>query len=672
MFHQRRCGSCVVGLLVLGLALSAGFLQAAEEPVPIAVFFAKPAMSRPVLSPSGRSLALQVTGPSGRRRLAVLDLETMKDFRVVAAFNDADVMNVQWVNDDRLVFDVRNVNSTAFDRFAPGLFAVDRNGEQLRTLVELRQTGNTSTGTAITRRGLTPNHQLLRVLRDGTADVVVLRIEFRRETGDVTGTTPFRLDTLSGRVTSLGLGAPQETLWWLVDQQGVPKLTVTQVDGQTEVLWRERQGEEWRSIARFPTYDLTGDRFEPLQIGPDGQLYLRAARDDGDGTIALYRFDSTQNRREAEPLVAVKGFDFSGKLEFDWTTKRLLGVRYTGDAEGTVWFDPAMKALQETVDKRLRGTINRIDVPECGCSRWAVISSFSDRQPTIYLLYDREAGTYRRIGAQHQGISPQRMAQRDFQRISARDGMQFPVHVTRPAGKGPWPMVVLVHGGPWVRGGQWEWAADSQFLASRGYLVVEPEFRGSTGYGSKLFLAGFKQWGLKMQDDVADAARWAVAQGLADPKRICIAGASYGGYATLIGLIRDPELYRCGIAWAAVTDINLMYDITWSDAPDDYRQYGMPVLIGDRVKDAEQLVATSPLAQAARLRQPLLLAHGSSDRRVPIEHFKRFLDAVSKTNSQVEEVVYAEEGHGFEKPENRFDFWSRVELFLAKHLAQPD
>ncbi len=663
MFNQRWCGSSLVALLGLVVALSAGLVQAAEAPVPIAEFFAEAAMSRPVLSPSGRSLALQVTGSSGRRELAVLDLETMKDFRVVAAFTDAHVMNVQWVNDERLVFDVRHVDATAFDRFAPGLFAVNRDGAELRTLVGVRQTS---------RSGLAPNHYLLRVLRDGTADVVVLRIEFRRETGEVTDTTPFRLDTLSGRLTGLALGAPHNTRGWLVDQQGDPKLTVTNQEGQTEVLWRERQGEEWQAIARFPTYDLTGERLDPLEIGPDGQLYLRAARHDDDGTLALYRFDRGQQRREAEPLVAVKGFDFSGKLEFDRTTRRLLGVRYTGDADGTVWFDPAMKALQATVDERLRGTINRIDVPECGCSRWTVISSFSDRQPTLYLLYDREAGTYRRIGARHQGIEPQRMAQRDFQRIVARDGMQFPVHVTRPAGKGPWPMVVLVHGGPWVRGGKWEWAADSQFLASRGYLVVEPEFRGSTGYGSKLFLAGLKQWGLKMQDDVADAARWAITQGLADPKRICIAGASYGGYATLMGLIRDPELYRCGIAWAAVTDINLMYDITWSDAPDDYRQYGMPVLIGDRVKDADQLVATSPLAQAERLRQPLLLAHGRSDQRVPVEHFNRFLEAVRKTNSQVEEVVYPEEGHGFQKPENRFDFWSRVERFLARNLAQPD
>ncbi len=220
------------------------------------------------------------------------------------------------------------------------------------------------------------------------------------------------------------------------------------------------------------------------------------------------------------------------------------------------------------------------------------------------------------------------MATRDFVHIKARDGHAFAVHVTRPAGKGPWPAVVLVHGGPFMRGGSWHWDAESQFLASRGYIVVEPEFRDSTGFGDKLFRAGWKQWGL------------------ADGKRVCIAGASYGGYATLMGLIRDPDLYRCGVAWAAVTDIGLLYSPTWGDLSEVWKQYGMPVLVGDPEKDAAQFDATSPLKQADRVTQPLLLAFGGTDRRVPMTHGTRFRDAVRKTNSQVEWIEYADEGHG--------------------------
>ena len=171
-----------------------------------------------------------------------------------------------------------------------------------------------------------------------------------------------------------------------------------------------------------------------------------------------------------------------------------------------------------------------------------------------------------------------------------------------------------------------------------------------------------------MQDDVADATQWAIKQGYADPKRVCIAGASYGGYATLMGLIRYPEMYRCGIDWVGVTDIELMYSINWSDMSDMWMQYGMPVLVGDRQKDAKQLAATSPLQLAARLTQPLLMAYGGLDRRVPIEHGTRLRDALSPHNANLEWVVYSDEGHGWMLPANKVDFWTRVERFLDRHL----
>ncbi len=233
-------------------------------------------------------------------------------------------------------------------------------------------------------------------------------------------------------------------------------------------------------------------------------------------------------------------------------------------------------------------------------------------------------------------------------------------------------MVVLVHGGPFVRGGDWSWNAETQFLTSRGYAVLEPEFRGSTGYGAAHAHAGWKQWGLKMQDDIADGARWAVAQGSADPKRICIAGASYGGYATLMGLIKDPDLFRCGIDWVGVTDIHLMYDSGWlseSDLPASWKRYGMPELVGDAVKDADQLRATSPLQQAARLKQPLLMAYGGVDLRVPLIHGEKFYQAVKAGNPNVEWIKYGEEAHGWALPKNRIDFWTRVEHFLDKNIG---
>jgi dipeptidyl aminopeptidase/acylaminoacyl peptidase len=265
------------------------------------------------------------------------------------------------------------------------------------------------------------------------------------------------------------------------------------------------------------------------------------------------------------------------------------------------------------------------------------------------------------------------MGREDLVHYAARDGLKIPAWLTLPKGKDKnLPLVVLVHGGPYVRGGQWGWDAEAQFLASRGYAVLQPEYRGSTGYGALHFRAGWKQWGLKMQDDIADGAKWAIAQGIADGKRICIAGASYGGYATLMGLVNDPDLYQCGIDWVGVTDIKLLYTGHWSfrdDLPDGWKQYGMPYLIGDLEKDADQFKATSPLEQAARIKQPLLLAYGAADQRVPLYHGTKFYDAVKATNKNVEWVVYEEEGHGWALVKNRVDFWTRVERFLNKSIG---
>jgi dipeptidyl aminopeptidase/acylaminoacyl peptidase len=255
---------------------------------------------------------------------------------------------------------------------------------------------------------------------------------------------------------------------------------------------------------------------------------------------------------------------------------------------------------------------------------------------------------------------------------AARDGLQIPAYLTLPQGKSGknLPLVVLVHDGPYFRGATWGWDPRVQFLASRGYAVLQPEFRGSAGFGFKHFQAGWKQWGLAMQDDIADGARWAIAQGIADPKRICIAGASYGGYATLMGLAKDPDLFRCGVEWVGVTDINLMFKSDWrNDLSEEWKQYGMPVLIGDPVKDAQQIKDTSPVNLASRIRQPLLMAYGGVDRRVPIAHGQNLRDALRPYNDKVEWIEYGEEGHGWRLVKNRLDFWTRVEKFLDANIG---
>jgi dipeptidyl aminopeptidase/acylaminoacyl peptidase len=287
-------------------------------------------------------------------------------------------------------------------------------------------------------------------------------------------------------------------------------------------------------------------------------------------------------------------------------------------------------------------------------------------------LLNKETGRLTRLGGQRPDIEPGLMSPMDMVRYKARDGLEIPAYLTLPhsaAVKRKLPLIVYVHGGPWVRGGEWEWRPDVQFLASRGYAVLQPEFRGSRGFGRKHLEAGFKQWGLAMQDDLADGARWAIAQGIADPQRICLMGASYGGYATLMGLIKDGDLFRCGVEWVGVTDLLLMYDASWSDTSDDIKRYGLPVLLGDRTKDAALLEANSPVVQHERLKNPLLMGSGRIDQRVPIEHGERLYKALRSHNAGVEWVQYDKDGHGWSLPETEVDWWTRIEKFLTRHIG---
>ena len=678
-WHCRR-GAAWVGWwlgLLCGVLLATGPARAQVDkvqagnpgPVPVADFFGLAAMDNPVLSPSGKHLAVHVPGPKGRLQLAVLSVDPPRTAAVVAGFVDTDIGWFAWVNDERLVFNVTDRGEAVAHRRYGGLYAVDRDGRDLRMLVS-RLWSAVTAPVGLGRVGeLTPNHVLRRLLRDGSTDVLIERDNFDAAWQKPLDSNLMRLDTRTGRARLVDTGWTGKADSWWADASGQAVALMRVQDGQREVWWRSQPGADWKQIERGPLFTPRPDSLGDLRVGDDGQVYAEAGDRNPAGTTALFRIDPATGQREADPLVRVAGFDFEGQLIFHGRDKSLLGVRYLGDAWSTAWLGADMQAVQKRIDARLPGLVNLVDVAECGCSRWMLVTSYADRQPPAFWLYDRDADRLEPVGRQRPQIDPRRMATRDFVRFQARDGLEIPLHVTRPAGKGPWPTVVLVHGGPNVRGGDWAWDADSQFLASRGYLVLEPEFRGSTGYGSKLFRAGWKQWGLKSQDDINDALAWAVARGEADAGRACIAGASYGGYATLMGLIRDDALWRCGVAWMAVTDIGLMYDLNYSDLPDTWRQFGMPNLIGDRVKDAAQLVATSPLQQAGRLKRPLLLAMGGEDRRVPITHGDRFRAALPAGYTGLTWLVYPDEGHGFGKPENAVDFWQKVEAFLARELA---
>ena len=665
--------SCIATCLTrFTLTALLGASLAHAEPVrpPAASFFGNAPFSMPRLSPNGKLLALIVGSPGKKDGLAVIDLGSNK-LHATARFANVDVGKFQWVNDQRLIFDSVDKLVAPGDReYGPGLYAANFDGSGFRQLADRRgdATRNARPG-SVHGKLLAWNTFLMPQTGAQSGDsVFVLRPDFSNP-AQVLKNDLLELDTVTGRFKQVQ--GPGDTGLWLLDQAGQPRLTSTMERDQFTLHQRGEDG-QWKALVTFNPYKADKSAFTPLAYGADGSLF--ASTSVGGDKLAVHTVDPASGAISRQALITLADYDFLGSLIF--SKGKLLGFRTLTDAEATMWLDPAMKALQDEVDKLLINTVNLISVPTRPETPWVLVESYSDVQPKTLRLFNTDTKALNPIGSTRPAIDPTRMGRQEMISYKARDGMTIPALLTMPPGesKAQLPMVVLVHGGPWVRGSQWGWKPDSQFLASRGYAVLEPDFRGSTGYGRAHFRAGFKQWGLAMQNDVADGAKWAIEKGFADPARICIAGASYGGYATLMGLINDPGLFKCGINWVGVTDINLMYTGHWSyqsDLSATWKTYGMPEMIGDPVKDAAQLAATSPLLHAARITQPLLMAYGDNDRRVPLYHGNKFYSAVKATNPNVELVVYPGEGHGWQVEQNRIDFWTRVEKFLDKHIGKP-
>jgi acetyl esterase/lipase len=650
-----------VGLWAAGHAVAAE----AKVEMPAALFFQPAAFSGAVLSPSGNAVAFRVGAKGSRDRLAVLDLETKKVVPV-ASFDDADVSEFRWVNDQRLVFDLVDKRLALGDRrFAWGLYAVNADGTGYRQLVARERVGMSN---GENTRQLPPNTYMIQATGPQTGDSIYVA-QPQAWAKDGNGFNKLlNLNTVTG--LSQEVDVPPQAHTWFLDKAGEVRAVKTAKDDKSAIQWRDPANGQWRTLREFKRYVPDGDmRLE--QINADGKFYVvsRNRRD----TDAVFVYDPVSDTVADKPLVASPQYDIHPR--FMTRNDTLLGVRYLVDAVVTQWLDPAMTAHQAEVNKLLPTTSNLLTPPSRGDSPWMLVRAFSDVQPGAYLVYNTATKKLLRLGAERPDISAaqmERMSQMDMVRFKARDGLEIPAYLTLPQSaevKKNLPLIIYVHGGPWVRGATWHWQADVQFLASRGYAVMQAEFRGSSGFGLKHLKAGFKQWGLAMQDDLADAARWAIAQGIADPRRICIMGASYGGYATLMGLAKDGDLFKCGVEWVGVSDLLLYFDASWSDFSDSWKQFGASQMVGDREKDAAQLEATSPIKLAAKIKNPLLMAHGRIDRRVPIEHGKRMYDAVKAHNANVEWVQYDKDGHGWSLPETHVDWWTRVEKFLDRHIG---
>lgn len=658
----------VVGLAAVGAAgaqapVAAGTPPAAES------FVRSPQLVSAHISPSGQRVALVVTTPAGRRVVAVRPLADGGATKTVGAFEDADVSRVRWVNDERLVFDAFQPG-VEVEEGGAGTFAVDHDGGNFRELIAWRSS-NAIAGSRIERRGLPFGWFVWGSLDDGSEDILA----FRRTTdgsGDAMLGALARLNTRTGGLTTLSVGAPPFATNWVLDSQRQVRVVATLRDGRSRLHWKKPGSDTWTVVLDEPALDA--GRLAPRYLENDGTLIVEGRN--GRDTSALFALDLASARLEPEPLVALDGFDLAAALETDSRTRQVVGVHTRASRPLSVWFDDRLAGIQAAVDAALPGRYNRVDCGRCQSTQHFIVFSQSDSHPGEFLHYDHGRRRLQLLGARLPWVTPAQQGRRSFHRVAARDGLVLPVIVTHPPGVAPeakpatpLPTVVLVHGGPWVRGADLSWGGNAQFLATRGYRVLEVDFRGSDGYGWRHFKSGWKQWGAAMQDDLADAVAWAAGQGLTDAQRVCLVGSSYGGYAALMSLIRHPEVYRCGVSFAGVTDIGLLYSARWGDLSEQGKRYSMPVLVGDPSADAELLKASSPLARVAEITRPVLLAWGLLDRRVPEEHAERFVKAARAARVPLETVSYGDEGHGFLNTANHADYLRRMDAFLARELA---
>ncbi|MEB0138120.1 MULTISPECIES: alpha/beta hydrolase family protein [unclassified Undibacterium] len=645
-------------LSVFLLTPLSAFSMSNADSIPIEHFFKNPQLSQVRLSPDGSHLALLAAGQNDRQVLAVMKIEKLQA-SIVAAYDKTDVVFFDWVNNQRLVFGVGDRDLGVGEQSkGNGLFAVNVDGSGFRQLIETA-TDITSAGGKF--RTLNALHSFVDITHvNGSNDIFVGRASGTKKNPTI---SLLKLNTVNGYHEIVP--TPSNANGYLIDRSGEVRVAITTNDHITGIHYKDPDTQQWRLLIEFDSVKEAG--YKPVSIGLDGSLYVQATN--RKNTQAIYRYDLKNQRLPALALLESRDFDLDGRFIYNADEAKLLGIHYESDAAATIWFSDKWREIQKTIDAALPNTINQLSLPEEKSSAVVLVHTFSDVHPGAYFLFHTDTRTLTPIGDRYADIRPEQMSSKDFFKIQARDGMLIPTYLSLPKNgpKQQLPMVVLVHGGPYVRGGHWNWEREVQYLTSRGYAVLQPDFRGSTGYGEKLFKAGWKQWGLTMQDDVTDATRWAIAEGYADRQRICIAGASYGGYATLMGLIKEPELYRCGISWVGVTDINYLFDISWSDtAGTIWSRFGMSAMIGDQVNDAAQFSATSPLVQAHRLKKPLILAYGAADRRVPLIHGEKFLAAAPK-EVPIEWISYAEEGHGWRTLKNNVDFWQRAEKFLDLH-----
>jgi dipeptidyl aminopeptidase/acylaminoacyl peptidase len=617
------------------LSVSLTSARAAVQPpvIPVEDFLRLPQKAQFRLSPDGKHYSWLAPW-QGRMNVFVAPIDRLgtDEGRRLTSAVDRDIPGYGWGNNGRILY----VQDKGGDENYH-IYSVSIDGGDVKDLTPFEGV----------RCGITD------ILEDDDDHILMEMNRRDRRVFDV-----YRLNIVTGEMKMIATN-PGTIVGWDTDNDGRLRLAAETVGTKSRILYRDTEDSPWRTL--FET-DFR-DNVRPFTFTADNaQLYI--ASDIGRDKSALYRYNPSDGKQ-----TLVYENDDAGVSGIIWSDlrRKLLGVTWYTDRLHRFYLD-------SDAEKFFTMLQNHFDGREIGISSMTrdekrmLIFVSSDRLVGQLYYYDKDQpGTFHFVTDFYPWLKEKDLAEMKPIAYKARDGLDIHGYLTLPVGVEPknLPAVVVVHGGPESRD-TWGYDSEVQLLANRGLAVLQVNYRISTGYGKAFWKAGFKQWGLKQQDDITDGVRWLIDQGIADPKRIAIYGGSYGGYATLMGLIKTPELYACGIDYVGVSNLFTLFK--------SIPEYWKPLLeqmyetIGHPVKDKAQFEATSPTLLAERIQSPLFIAQGANDPRVVKEQSDAMVEALKKRGVDVQYMVKDNEGHGFRNEENRFDFYRAMDRFLAEHL----
>lgn len=643
-------------VLLCGVAL--GEDQPVSSALPIDHFTRHDEFGTVKISPDGEFLAL-TTGAYGRGMLAFVNLAQKKVIPGIRVEGTHEIHDFHWVSSTRVIYmRAQHWPGRAYPSATAEIFAIDRDGGGGGWIHGWRPGVYDET---LRPPGYYAAPTLLSALEKDDQNILVSELPYTSGGGWRWGNPDakpriVRLNVYDGRTQFLAM-APLRNADILVDSKDEVRVAVG-LDDQFEhaVSLRPSVNSPWVDL-RLPGFRR--DSLKPLRVGADDRSMLFSAVREGETFAALYRLDLKTHA--IEKLHAFEGSEVSG-LVADFDNREIVGVRGYADRPLHHWLrpdDPVAKlhlALQRAFADQ---SVAITSVTDDG--RRAIVFVSSDTNPGDYYLFDTRTRKADFLRAARAWIDPRQMRAKQPIKLMARDGLELHGYLTLPEGNGPHPLVVLPHDGPHDRRDKWEFEWEVQLLAHRGYAVLQINYRGSAGYGIDFQTAGHRQWGARMQDDLTDATRWAIAQTIAPADRVCIFGAGYGGYAALMGITREPDLYRCAISHSG------FYDLTLLETSGDIRYLGagksyLNKTVGD---DPADLQARSPVYGAARVQAPVLLIHSDADR----EQAEPMKAALERNAKAFEWIALNREGPGsFHDERTRREVYERVLLFLDKHL----